>query len=124
MNSISVQELKALLEKDPSILLLDVRTKTEFVQGHVPSAINIPLHEIQENPSATVPYIQDLAQNKSIFYIICLSDGRSKMAAFRLADYDIEHGCYVVGGTNAWVFEGFPTEEGAGSNKESFSCRT
>jgi phage shock protein E len=114
MQSISVLELKDRLEKDPSLLLIDVRTKTEFVQGHVPSAVNIPLHEIQENPEQTIPFIQKITEKKDVFYIICLSDGRSKIATFRLADYNIINGCFVVGGTNSWVFHGFPTEIGQG----------
>jgi phage shock protein E len=38
----------ANLLKDPKRLVIDVRTKPEFEQGHVPGSVNLPLHKIRE----------------------------------------------------------------------------
>jgi ArsR family transcriptional regulator len=40
-------ELKARLD-DTNLLLLDVRDEAEYRQGHLPSALHIPLHELEE----------------------------------------------------------------------------
>jgi phage shock protein E len=34
-------------EHDPSIRLIDVRTPSEFREGHLPGAINVPLQEMR-----------------------------------------------------------------------------
>ena len=39
---ISYAELKALLGKSESLLLVDVRTKEEVDKGHIPGSIHIP----------------------------------------------------------------------------------
>lgn len=39
---ISYSDLKALLGKSQSLLLIDVRTKEEVGNGHIPGSINIP----------------------------------------------------------------------------------
>lgn len=38
---LSVSEFKAMLEKDQSVQLVDVRTPQEFAQGHLKGAVNI-----------------------------------------------------------------------------------
>lgn len=38
---ISAEELKGMLEKGQKVLVVDVRTKAEYRQGHLPKAINV-----------------------------------------------------------------------------------
>lgn len=51
--------------------IVDVRTKEEYLTGHVKGAINIPYDEIDENTS--------LDKNKNIF-VYCKSGARSSKA--------------------------------------------
>ncbi len=45
----SVDQLKDIMKKDDKTLLVDVRSRFEYVKGHIPGAINIPLRELAEN---------------------------------------------------------------------------
>lgn len=55
----------------PGAILIDVRETDEFVSGHIPGAINIPLSTI---PITTLPKDAPL-------YLYCLRGTRSKQAA-------------------------------------------
>ena len=46
MKEISPQEAYELMQRDPEIIYLDVRSVPEFEAGHAPGAINIPLKQL------------------------------------------------------------------------------
>lgn len=55
-------------------VLLDVRTREEYAQGHIPESRNLPLQEINSAPSV----ISDLS---SPLFVYCYSGARSAQAA-------------------------------------------
>lgn len=58
-------------------ILLDVRTKEEFEEGHIPNSINVPLDEIQK--------IQEIAADKNAkIFVYCYSGARSADATRKL----------------------------------------
>jgi rhodanese-related sulfurtransferase len=98
---VSVAELAAILEADPTTLVLDVRNPDEYAAGRVPGAVLMPLH--------TVPVrVQDIPRDRPV-YLVCAVGGRSGQAAAWLEPqgYDVVN---VAGGTQAWVMAGFPVE--------------
>jgi phage shock protein E len=86
--------LKAVRNHD--VLLLDVRTKEEYLEGYIPEAILYPLSEIQ---SATT---FDFPKNQNI-YVYCRSGRRSGIARKILR----KHGYKVknIGGILKWRLE-------------------
>lgn len=54
----------------PNAVLLDVRSSSEYAQGHIPGSKNIPLDRIQ---TISVPKSAPL-------FVYCLSGGRSEQA--------------------------------------------
>jgi phage shock protein E len=54
-------------------LLLDVRTVAEFASGHLESAVNVPLHELDSR-------LQGLGPKDRAVVVYCLSGTRSGMA--------------------------------------------
>lgn len=100
MREITVVELNSQLE---DAVILDVRELHEYVDGHVPGAIHIPL--------ATVPIrVSELNQDTE-YHLICEAGGRSAQACMYLA----QHGFNVVnvaGGTGAWRNSGFEVKVG------------
>ncbi|MEG0875904.1 MAG: rhodanese-like domain-containing protein [Oscillospiraceae bacterium] len=60
-----------LARETPNALILDVRTPSEFADGHVPGSINLPLDRIE-----TI----DEALDRPLF-VYCLSGNRSGRAA-------------------------------------------
>jgi rhodanese-related sulfurtransferase len=98
---VSVAELAAILEADPTTPVLDVRNPDEYAAGRVPGAVLMPLH--------TVPVrVQDIPRDRAV-YLVCAVGGRSGQAAAWLEPqgYDVVN---VAGGTQAWVMAGFPVE--------------
>ena len=55
-------------------VLIDVRTRAEYTEGHIPGSKNIPLQEIQKIASA-VP------DHGTPIFVYCLSGARSRQAA-------------------------------------------
>lgn len=54
-------------------ILLDVRTKEEFLEGHVPGSMNLPLQEIDRIGSVS-------ADKKTPLFVYCYSGARSSQA--------------------------------------------
>lgn len=54
--------------------LIDVRTPPEFAAGHLPDALNVPLHELMAKPQAAGPKDRPVV-------VYCASGSRSGTAA-------------------------------------------
>ena len=97
-NLISSDELADLLiNKDPSILLIDVRDSADYVKFHLPGAINIPLKNILDDN--WIPYIDQVSQN-NIFY----SNGTmlSSEAWIVTKQLGFKNNFVLDGGINEW----------------------
>lgn len=46
--NISPSEAKSRMDADPDAVVIDVRRPDEFVTGHIPGALNVPLADIQD----------------------------------------------------------------------------
>lgn len=65
------------MQADPTIQLIDVRTKEEFRGGRIPKAVNVPVENLQ--------LISKVVPNKDAkVFVYCLSGGRSTQAAHML----------------------------------------
>lgn len=93
---ISIAELEPLVASNS--LVIDVRETDEFVSGHVPNAISIPL--------STLPDRIDEFRHLEPVYVICQSGGRSMRACQYLADFDIDNLVNIAGGTSGWIASG------------------
>lgn len=108
MQSISVSEFHTIVlqeEQNPSVALLDVRSRDEYDEQHIPGVINIPLQELAES--------MDGLRCKERIYIHCLSGGRSRQAVQGLAHAGLQAELVNVdGGILAWEMAGYPTVSG------------
>jgi rhodanese-related sulfurtransferase len=103
MRSITVQELKAVLDAGEvgEGELVDVREPYEYDQGHVPGAELAPLQ--------TVPaLVRSLPTDRPV-YLVCAVGSRSGQAADYLSNFGID-AVNVEGGTAHWVRAGYPVE--------------
>lgn len=64
-------------KKEASAVLLDVRTKEEYKEGHIEGSINVPLQTIGNAKQ----HIKDIS---TPIYTYCLSGARSRQAAAAL----------------------------------------
>ncbi len=102
MNSISVIELKALLESSATdIALVDVRTPEEAQVASIVGSELIPLASIESGEA--MEHLRDLSTFKKIF-VHCKLGGRSAKAVSLLQQSGIE-AVNVSGGIEAWSNE-------------------
>lgn len=102
ISSISSEDLKKFPEKNLPFLVLDMRPKEVFAQGHVPGALNLPLNQL-ENYYSSLP-----SDKKLIVY------GNSALEDFqagvRLFDLHFFTTQVLKGGFEDWKNKGFPVE--------------
>ena len=71
LTQVSGEEAKAQVEK--GAMLIDVRSPSEYANGHLPGAINIPLHDLQSR-------LAELGATDAPKVVYCLSGTRSVAA--------------------------------------------
>ena len=93
-NVIGLDELRSKMDEKASITILDVREPAEFVFGHIPGAVNIPLGELEDR-------FTELNQDREI-HIICRTGSRSDFAAQKLAEKGYKNVKNVIPGMTKW----------------------
>mgnify|MGYP001225290495 FL=1 len=100
LETITVMELKALLERDAgNVALVDVRNPAEAEIVVIPSARLIPLATIESGEA--IEQIRSLAEGRRLF-VHCKLGMRSAKAAQLLAEHGIQ-ATNVTGGIDAWA---------------------
>ena len=97
--NIEADELAMDIPHDDRLVVIDVRRETEFADGHVKNAINIPLNTLID--PASMANIED-DQN---LYIHCASGYRSVIAASILKQQGIHNLYNITGGWNTIKLE-------------------
>jgi rhodanese-related sulfurtransferase len=100
MHEISALELLAIYK---NVSIIDVRELDEYVSGHIPGAIHIPL--------STIPVRQAEIDKTKTQYLICEAGGRSGQAGKFLEDqgFDVVN---IAGGTGVLRQIGTPLNVG------------
>ena len=102
LETITVMELKALLERDAgNVALVDVRNTAEAEIVVIPSAVLIPLATIESGEA--IEQVRSLAEGRRLF-VHCKLGMRSAKAAHLLAEHGIS-ATNVTGGIDAWAQE-------------------
>ena len=83
--------------------VLDVRQPDEYVAGHVPGAVLVPLNELGDR-------IDEVPADRPVL-VVCKSGGRSAVATEAL-NHAGRSATNVAGGTMAWIEAGHPVVEG------------
>ena len=92
---ISQDEAKELMAREEGYIILDVRTQSEYANGHIPGAICVPNEGISDEMLSELP---DLGQ---LILVYCRSGNRSKQAAKKLAEIGYTN-IKEFGGINTW----------------------
>ncbi len=99
-------------EKNPQLVLIDVRRADEFAQIHATNALNIPLQAIESSSNMdwlAADLASDLTKDLDI-YFICRSGARSRRAAEIAEKLGYQNIYNVTGGTLSWLEEDLPTQ--------------
>lgn len=97
----------ALLSSPPSkLVILDVRTASEFAAGHIAGAIDIDLN------SATFANEVAKLDPKLPYFVYCHSGNRSAQAVAFMQQHDFRSIYELQGGIAAWQAAGLPVSAG------------
>ncbi len=97
-------DVKALIDKKESLILLDVRDGGEYSAGHLPGAMNISRGTLEFNVFGKIP-----DQNAKI-YVYCKTKARSTLSTKTLNDLGYKNAVLVDASYEDWVKAGYPVE--------------
>ena len=92
---ISMKEAVSIMETEDNYIILDVRTKEEYQEKHIPGAVNLP------NETISTADIPELPVKEQLILVYCRSGNRSKQAAKKLAALGYTN-IIEIGGINDW----------------------
>ncbi len=94
-NHITLAELKLWLQSNKNIKLLDVRSKEEYLEKHIPGAEHVPIEWIESG--------KYLPESGKVIITLCgKGGGRSERAADYVKKHLIHEVYFLEGGTQAW----------------------
>ena len=89
---------------EPGVVVLDVRTPSEFASGHVPGAVNLNVMSGEFDPGAA-------KLDKATTYLVhCARGGRSAVAFRKMAKKGFSAVYEFPGGWNEWTAASKPVE--------------
>ena len=105
---LSAAEFAEQLKKDTDAQLLDVRTPSEFKNGHIQKAINVNINDKHFEDKVAA-----LDKTKPV-YVYCLSGGRSKNAVKHLNAAGFKNVIELPGGMMEWRANNLPETKDPG----------
>jgi len=102
---ISIDELKALMEKN-AVLVIDVRDPDSFAKGHIPGSVNVDYTMVFKEAGRFKGETRTI-----VTYCACAREMTSARAAVDLAEKGIPGAKALVGGWDEWVQRGEKIEK-------------
>lgn len=94
-----MEKARMLLDAHPDALRLDVRTEAEYLTGHLPGALLLPLDDIDE-----VSAQEAVPDYSAVLLVYCRTGKRSRLAIERLRALGYEN-LIDLGGLAGWPYE-------------------
>jgi sulfur-carrier protein adenylyltransferase/sulfurtransferase len=104
IREIGVERARERLDGDRPPVLVDVRERNEWNQGHIPGAVLIPLAELEDRVGKAAP------DRSRPVILYCARGNRSAFAARTLEELGYEDVVSIEDGFNAWAERGYPSE--------------
>lgn len=112
IENLTVPELKAELERDPELLLVDIRELQERVDlGTLPGAKHVPRGMLEFWADPKSPYYRDFFQEQRRTIVFCAGGGRSALAAVALLEMGFTSVAHLEPGFGGWQKAGEPIED-------------
>jgi rhodanese-related sulfurtransferase len=118
IENLSIDDLVGEIEKDDSLLLLDLRELQERVDlGTIPGSKHVPrgMLEFWANPSS--PYYRDYFEEERRTIVFCAGGGRSILAVLALEDMGFTNVAHVEEGFRGWKEAGRDVEDVAATSR-------
>ncbi|GAB6156675.1 rhodanese-like domain-containing protein [Desulfosporosinus burensis] len=91
-------EAKKRLDKEKGIILLDVRTREEYIENHIPKSTLIPLNVLRMEASKKLP------DKQATIFLYCRSGNRSRTAGKMLLKQGYTN-VFDLGGIIRWPYK-------------------
>ena len=98
---VTVAEAQALIDTNPELVIVDVRTPEEFADGHIEGAIVIPVSELADRLDELTP--------EDDLLIYCRTGNRSTTAMTILTANGFTQLFHMHEGITGWMAAGYPT---------------
>lgn len=109
---VTVDEAKRLIESKRDTLVVDVREKDEYLQGHIKGALHIPRGVLEMAVDRTTPaYDPRFADPSKTIIVHCAAGGRSAMVTLTMKIMGFTNVCSMEGGYSGWEKAGYPIEK-------------
>ena len=105
-SSFGPEQFDQVRAENPSTILLDVRSRNEFVQGHIDGSTLVPLDQLSAS-------ITQLAAATSPIIVICHAGSRAATAATALRRAGKADVHVLGGGVSSWAGHGRKLSPGA-----------
>lgn len=100
--TLTPQEAKLQMDQQTDLVVVDVRTQEEYAAGHIPSAVLLPVEQIEAKADSVAKVLPD--KNAEIF-VYCRSGKRAGRAAAALIEQGYTN-VWNIGGIMDWPYEG------------------
>jgi len=97
---VTVQEARSLIEDKPDLVILDVRTASEYEEGYIEGAVNIPVQELSAR-------LDELSREDELL-VYCRTGNRSAQAVDILQDVGFTNMYHMNAGITGWIEAGYP----------------
>ncbi len=97
---VTVNEAWSLIQSKPGLVILDVRTQSEYDEAHIEGAILIPVQELPDR-------LDELSKNDEIL-VYCRTGNRSSTAVGIMEDDGFSKIYHMNQGISVWLSEGLP----------------
>jgi rhodanese-related sulfurtransferase len=105
MKAIRTGELRALLESDQPVEILDIRPRRQFQDAHIEGSHSLPSAEVS---AASVLLSRQLLSTEPL-YLVSQGGAMAQLSAFELERQGLDNLIAVAGGMHAWQHDGFPS---------------
>ena len=97
---VTVLEARTLIDDKPDLVILDVRTTSEYEDGHIKGAVNIPVQELSAR-------LDELSMDDELL-VYCQTGNRSAQAVDILQDVGFTKIYHMNAGITGWIEAGYP----------------
>ncbi|MGH4125448.1 MAG: rhodanese-like domain-containing protein [Clostridium sp.] len=98
VKNVSAEEAYKLINEDSEFIILDVRSKEEYDDGHIPGAKLFPVQVLPMKLAELHEY-----KNKPVL-VYCASGGRSPRAVDTLENNDFKNIYHLSRGLSSWRY--------------------
>lgn len=93
--NLSLNEIKEVIKNNQNVILVDVRSRQEYLEGHLNGSVNIPLYELEQGCE------YKLKDKDAIIITYCQYGARSKKAIMILKRHGYRNLYHLKGGLDA-----------------------